>query len=70
MTIAFKYVVNCEILGLEENFNGTCFGNLFSKTSQYATFEEKVCKDLKIVSIKSVEFEIWKGKTRVDENLY
>ncbi len=32
MTIVLKSIVNCEILGLEESFNGTCFGHAFSKT--------------------------------------
>jgi hypothetical protein len=32
MTTTFKFVVNCEVLGLEESFNGTCFGHAFSKT--------------------------------------
>jgi len=41
-----------ENLGLEESFQGTCFGHAFSKASQYNTMEEKVCKNLKFVSIK------------------
>jgi hypothetical protein len=32
MTIDLKSVVNYEVLGLEESFNGTCFGHAFSKT--------------------------------------
>ncbi len=47
MTTAFKFVVNCEVLGLEESFNGTYFGHAFSKTCEYATIEKSVCKDLK-----------------------
>jgi hypothetical protein len=30
-----KYVVNYESFGLEENFQGTCFGHAFSKACQY-----------------------------------
>ncbi len=30
MTITFKSIVNCEILGLEESFNGIYFGHAFS----------------------------------------
>ncbi len=52
MTIAIKFVVNCEVLGLEDNFNGTYFGHAFSKTYQYAIVKQKVCKNLKFVSIK------------------
>ncbi len=70
MTLIVKFVVNCEILGLEESFNGTCFDHAFSKTCHYVTIKEKVCKDLRIVSIKFVQSEIWKGKIRVDESLY
>jgi hypothetical protein len=32
MTKTFKFVVNCEVLGLGESFNGTCFVHAFSKT--------------------------------------
>jgi hypothetical protein len=32
MTIDLKFIVNCEVLGLEENFNGTYFSHAFSKT--------------------------------------
>jgi hypothetical protein len=37
MTIALKVVINCESFGLEESFNGTCFGHVFSKACQYGT---------------------------------
>jgi hypothetical protein len=40
------------VLGLEENFQGTCFSHAFLKTCQYAKTNEKVCKRLKYVSIK------------------
>ncbi len=42
MTTTFKFVVNYEVLGLEESFTGTCFDHAFSKTSQYSTTEKKV----------------------------
>jgi len=32
MNTNFKFVVNCEVLGLEESFKGTSFGHAFSKT--------------------------------------
>jgi hypothetical protein len=31
MTIALKAIVNYESLGLENSFQGTCFGHVFSK---------------------------------------
>jgi hypothetical protein len=46
-------MVNYEILGLEESFQGIYFSHAFSKTCQYGTIEEKVCKNLKHISIKS-----------------
>jgi len=54
VTITLKFVANCEVLGLEESFNGIYFGHAFSKACEYATIENKVCKDLKYVSIKFV----------------
>ncbi len=42
---ALKFVVKCETLGLEKNFQGTYFGHAFSKTCQYATTNDKVCKN-------------------------
>jgi len=32
MTTSFKFVVNYKVLGLEKNFNDTCFGYAFFKT--------------------------------------
>jgi len=52
MTIALKYFVKCEVLGLDESFQGTYFGHVFSMTSQYVTTNKKVCKNLKFVLIK------------------
>jgi len=50
---ALKFVVKCETLGLDESFQGTCFGHVFSKACQYTTINDKVCKNLKYVFIKS-----------------
>ncbi len=55
MTTILKIVVNYEYFGLEENFQGTCFGHVFSKACQYGIVEEKLCKDLKYVSINSIQ---------------
>ncbi len=60
MTTTLKAVVNCEPLGLKESFKNTCFGHAFSKASQYYTPKEKVCKDLKYVSIKSAQAHLQK----------
>jgi hypothetical protein len=63
MTTALKAIVNCESLSLEESFKGTCFGHVFSKARQYGIVKEKVCKDLKYVSIKSTKTYLQKGTT-------
>jgi hypothetical protein len=60
MTMVLKIVVSCDVLELKENFNGTCVGGVFSKTCQYVTTEEKICKNLKFVFIKSMNFDIQK----------
>jgi hypothetical protein len=44
------YYCSCEILGLQESFNGACFGPAFSKTCQYVIVDEKTCKNLRYVS--------------------
>ncbi len=35
-----KLIVKCQVLGLNENFQGICFGHVFSKASQYPTTNE------------------------------
>jgi hypothetical protein len=32
LTNVLKSIVKCETLGLKENFQGTCFGHVYSKT--------------------------------------
>ncbi len=48
------------MLGLEEFFQGTCFGHAFSKVCQYATTKKKVCKNLQYALIKSVQGDLQK----------
>jgi hypothetical protein len=64
MTNVLKSIVKCDSLGIEESFQGTCFGHAFSKACQYGTVEEKVCKNLKYVSIKSPQVDLQKCITR------
>jgi hypothetical protein len=60
MTIALKFVVKHEVLGLDESFQGPCFSNVFSKSCQYAIIDEfflqesQVCFN-QIYPIKFVE---------------
>ncbi len=61
MTIALKSIVSCDMLGLEESFQGIFFGHAFFKACQNATTnQEKVCKDLQYVSIKTTQRNLQK----------
>ncbi len=60
MTTILKSVVNCNILGLQEKFQGSCFSHAFLKTYQYATIDEFFFKGLKYVSIKTAQFDLQK----------
>jgi hypothetical protein len=53
MIIILKYVVKCEVLGLDESFEGSCFCHIFSKTFQNVIIDEKHLRNFKFVSIKS-----------------
>jgi hypothetical protein len=55
-----KSMVNCEVLGMEESFQGICFGHAFSKACQYRTDEDFFCKNLKYISIISSQFDLQK----------
>ncbi len=52
ITTTLKFVMNYEVLGLKESFQGNYFDLVFSKACQYATMNDKVYKGLKYVSIK------------------
>jgi hypothetical protein len=53
VTTVLRSIVKCEVLSLGESFQVTYFGNVLKKVYQYATTNEKVCKNLRFVSIKS-----------------
>jgi hypothetical protein len=57
MTTTLKSIVSYDMLGMEESFQGTCFGHAFSKTCEYVTIGEKNCKNLH-VSIKLVQGDL------------
>jgi hypothetical protein len=59
MTNALKLVVSCESFGLEKNFKDL-FWPCFSKAYQYGTTNEKVCRNLKYISIKFAQVDIQK----------
>jgi hypothetical protein len=48
-----KSIFNCNILKLEESFNGNYFKHVFSKACQYGIAKEKVYKDMGFMSIKN-----------------
>ncbi len=60
MTISLKLIVSCDILGLEDSFEGTYFGLAFSTACQYALTNEKVCKGFKYVFVKTTQSDIYK----------
>jgi hypothetical protein len=60
MIIALKSIIECEVLGLNESFQGASFGHAFSKACQYVTTDENVFRNFKFVSIKSAQSNLQK----------
>ncbi len=54
-TIALLSIISCEVLNLLTPFVGACLGHALSKVAKYATINDKVSKDLGVVSIKYVQ---------------
>ncbi len=70
MSFVLKYLVNCETLGLQESFNDTCFGHVYSKACQYVIIDEIVVRSLRYVSIKAIQADLQKCIIwEVDQNL-
>ncbi len=63
MITALKSIVKCEVIDLNEKFQGTCFGPIFYKACQYAITNEKVCKNLSFISIKYAQSNLQKCVT-------
>jgi hypothetical protein len=55
VTITLKSIVKCEVLTLDENFQGTCFGHSFFKACENHVTNEKVYRNFRCVSIKSTQ---------------
>jgi hypothetical protein len=53
MIVALKSIVSCDVLGLEESFQGTCFDHAFFKMCQYATINTKSLQRLEICIYQS-----------------
>jgi hypothetical protein len=69
MIDVLKSITNYETLGVIESFKDTCFGHAFSKACQHSTYDEKVCKGLRYVSINSIQIYLqkcitWPKKSR------
>ncbi len=52
MTIVVKSILKCEVLGLEESLQVTCFAH------DSSTSDEKVCKGFICVSINSTQVDL------------
>jgi hypothetical protein len=60
ITTTLKFVVNYEVFGMEESFQGICFGHAFFKACQYRIVEIFFCKSLKYISIMLAQFDLQK----------
>jgi hypothetical protein len=60
MIDALKSIVNCESIGLKENFQGSHFGHVFPNACQYGTTYEKMWKSFKYISIKFTHVDMQK----------
>ncbi len=48
MIIIFKSIISCNILGLKENFQGTCIDHAFFKAYYYVTIHDFFLQRLEI----------------------
>jgi hypothetical protein len=55
-----KLVVNYEMFIMIETFLSTCFRHAFSKACQHSTYDERMSKGLKCVSIKLAQANLQK----------
>jgi hypothetical protein len=60
MIITLKFIVSYDILGLAKKFSRVVFWHTFLKACQYALVDKKICKGLKYVFIKIVQFDLHK----------
>ncbi len=57
MTNVFKQIIRYKKLGILAPFEGVCFGHVFKKTCEYATFVEKFNLGLQHVNMKFAQFQ-------------
>jgi hypothetical protein len=60
MTTSLKSIVSCNVLGLKESFQQTCFDHSFSKVCQYATTYEIFYKGLRYLFIMVAQRDLQK----------
>jgi hypothetical protein len=60
VTIASKSIVKCEVLTLDESFQGTCFIHSFSQACENHVTNEKVYRNFRFVSVKSTQSNLHK----------
>jgi hypothetical protein len=53
--IHLNSIVSCDILSLAKKFQGTYFGHAFFKACEYDLVNEKICKGLKYVYVKTTQ---------------
>ncbi len=69
--------INCDVLGLEESFQKTCFGYAFFKTCQYVITDKFFCKGDQYLSkllgrfakMSNLTKKIKKGQARMGESM-
>ncbi len=69
MTIALKFIISCDVLGLTKKFHGSYFVHAFFEACKYASIDEKVYKGLKYVFVKFAQYDqhkciTWSKKSR------
>ena len=52
---ALQLTVSCDVLDIKQPYVGVCFGHVMSKACQYATDDDKVCREMKELSLKSAQ---------------
>ncbi len=60
MIMSLKSIVSCDVLGLKESFQRTCFKHAFSKVCQYVITYEFFYKGLRYLSIKIAQGDLQK----------
>ncbi len=45
ITTTIKSMMNCEVLGMEESFQSTCFGHAFFKHANMGQYKRKFVKN-------------------------